>query len=94
MFPIAFFSVLAFVGGLIFGIQMEIAWQFASIVVWVMIISWGPWEEMEILLPLIVAIAFYAGVIVGDISYFLQVDHSSLSLDWINNIGDLFKADP
>ena len=83
--------LIGFVGGIIFGIQIDLAWQFASIVVWIMIINWGPWQEMEALLPLWICIAFYFGVIIGDVSWFVQTG-GPISFDWINNVGDLFKA--
>jgi len=86
------FSLIGFVSGIIFGIQVDLPWQFASILVWVAVINWGPWQEMEGLFPYFVCICFYFGVIVGDISWFIQTD-GAVTFDWINNFGDLFKAD-
>jgi len=93
MFPLGICAVIGFVGGIIFGIQFEWTWQLMSIFVWITIISVGPWEEMEVLFPYIVMICFYVGMIIGDISWFIQTD-GSVTFDWINNFGDLFKADP
>ena len=93
MFRLGLLLVIGFVGGVIFGTQVIFAWQFASIVVWIAILNLGPWDkdEMFVIFPFFVCVAFYVGVIVGDISYFIQTG-GQVSFDWINNFGDLFKV--
>jgi len=70
--PVVLF--ICFVGGVIFGTQLEWPWQLAAVFLFYMIMESPYVRSMEIgaILPYIMGIWFLIGVFVGDILWFIQ----------------------
>ena len=83
---------IAFIGGIVFGTQMPWYYEVIGIGVGWLITAVGPWQEMEILLPMVATGCFAVGCLVGDISWAVQMGYMPGFGELINSIVSLFQA--
>lgn len=77
--------ILSAIGGIIFGTHLPIGFQLVAFFAGIWYLNTDGVRGMEIgaIIPMMIVICFYAGMVIGDISWFIQTD-AYHNINWIN----------
>ncbi len=82
--PVVLFIMVVL--GIMFGTQVDWPWQVAAVFAFYTIMESPMVRSMELgaIIPMVLGVYFLGGMLIGDISWFIQVGHESMHWSMVN----------